>query len=44
MKRTLVILAMIIIAGATITSCAASRGAKGGGCKGTQGYIGYGHR
>ena len=43
MKRTLVILAMVILAGATITSCAASRGAKTG-CKGTQGYIGYGHR
>jgi predicted small secreted protein len=42
MKRTLVILAMIVIASATITSCASSRGT--GGCKGTQGYIGYGHR
>jgi hypothetical protein len=42
MKRTLVILAMIVIASATITSCATSRGQ--GGCKGTQGYIGYGHR
>lgn len=42
MKRTLVILAMIVIASATITSCASSRGQSG--CKGTQGYIGYGHR
>jgi hypothetical protein len=43
MKRTIVILAMVILAGAAITSCTASKGARGG-CKGTQGYIGYGHR
>lgn len=43
MKRTIVIVAMVILASAAITSCAASKGARGG-CKGTQGYIGYGHR
>ncbi|WP_262711650.1 hypothetical protein [Niastella caeni] len=43
MKRTIVILALVIMASAAFTSCAASRGAKGG-CKGTQGYIGYGSR
>jgi len=40
MKRTLVILAMVLFAGAVITSCTATKG----GCKGTQGYVGYGSR
>lgn len=39
MKRTIVIVALVIFACATITSCAAT---KGSGCKGTQGYVGYG--
>jgi predicted small secreted protein len=43
MKRTIVIVALVIFACATITSCAASRGARGG-CKGTAGYVGYGSR
>lgn len=41
MKRTIVIVAMVIFACAAITSCAAT---KGGGCRGTQGYVGYGSR
>ena len=40
MKRTIVILIMILMAGAALTSCTATKG----GCNGTQGYVGYGHR
>jgi predicted small secreted protein len=39
MKRTIIIVALVIFACAAITSCAAT---KGSGCKGTQGYVGYG--
>ena len=39
MKRTLVILAVIVLASAAFTSCTVT---KGGGCKGTQGFVGYG--
>ncbi len=40
MKRTLVILALVILAGVTITSCTASKG----GCAGSRGYVGYGSK
>jgi len=40
MKRTLVILALVMLMGAALTSCTASRG----GCKGTAGMVGYGSR
>jgi hypothetical protein len=40
MKRTLVILVMVIFACATITSCTATKG----GCYGTKGLVGYGSR
>jgi hypothetical protein len=40
MKRTLVIVALVILIGSVFTSCAASKG----GCKGTAGYVGYGYR
>jgi predicted small secreted protein len=40
MKRTLVILVMAILVSAVVTSCASSKG----GCYGTQGFVGYGHR
>lgn len=40
MKRTLVILALIILAGVTITSCTASKG----GCASSRNYVGYGSR
>lgn len=44
MKRTFVIIAVALLAITTITSCASSRGMNKGGCKGTQGFIGYGSR
>lgn len=40
MKRTVLILALVIAAAATITSCTAQKG----GCKSSQGYVGYGNR
>jgi predicted small secreted protein len=40
MKRTIIVIAMILFAGAAITSCTAQKG----GCKGTAGYVGYGSR
>ena len=40
MKRTIVILAIVVLASAAFTSCTATKG----GCKGTQGYVGYGGR
>ena len=42
MKRILTIIALITIIAATVTSCTASR--YGGGCRATQGMIGYGSR
>lgn len=39
MKRTIIVLALICVAAVGITSCTAQ-----GGCKGTQGYVGYGNR
>jgi len=40
MKAKLLILALLIAAGLTMTSCTSSRS----GCKATAGYVGYGHR
>jgi len=40
MKRTIVILVMVILASAAFTSCTATKG----GCRMTQGYVGYGSR
>ena len=39
MKRTLVIVALVILIGSMFASCAASKGA----CPGTSGYVGYGY-
>jgi len=39
MKRTFIVLALICIAAIGISSCTAQ-----GGCRGTQGYVGYGSR
>ena len=39
MKRTLIILAIVVLASAAFTSCSVT---KGGGCRGTQGFVGYG--
>jgi hypothetical protein len=40
MKRTIIALALICVAAIGITSCTAQKG----GCKATQGYVGYGSR
>ena len=40
MKKTLLIVTLVIAVAASITSCTAQKG----GCKSTQGYIGYGSR
>ena len=39
MKKTIIALAIICIAAVGLTSCTAQSG-----CKGTQGYVGYGNR
>jgi hypothetical protein len=39
MKRTLVIIALVVLIGSAFASCAASKGA----CPGTSGYVGYGY-
>ena len=41
MKRTFVIALFAVATLFTVASCTATRG---GGCKGTQGFIGYGSR
>jgi hypothetical protein len=41
MKRVLVILALMITTAAFMTSCSASKASAKGGCKATQGMIGY---
>lgn len=38
MKQVLLILAIVILAGITISSCTASKG----GCASSRGYVGYG--
>jgi hypothetical protein len=38
MKRTLVILALVILIGSAFASCASTKGS----CPGTGGYVGYG--
>ncbi|MGB8191249.1 MAG: hypothetical protein WCF67_04975 [Chitinophagaceae bacterium] len=40
MKRTLLILTLVIAAAVSLTSCTAQKG----GCKASQGYVGYGGR
>lgn len=40
MKRTLLIIAVVLAAAVSITSCTAQKG----GCKSTAGYVGYGSR
>lgn len=40
MKRTIIILALIVLASAAFTSCTATKG----GCRSNQGYVGYGSR
>lgn len=40
MKAKFLILALLIVAGFSITSCTSSKS----GCKATEGYVGYGHR
>ncbi|HYF31461.1 MAG TPA: hypothetical protein VD993_10115 [Chitinophagaceae bacterium] len=40
MKRTLIVLTLVLAVAATVTSCAAQKG----GCKSSQGYVGYGNR
>ncbi|MDR3714570.1 MAG: hypothetical protein P4L51_17285 [Puia sp.] len=42
MRKTILILVLAVTATAIFTSCASSRGM--GGCKSTQGYVGYGSR
>ena len=39
MKRTLVIVALVVLISSVFASCAASKGA----CPGTSGYVGYGY-
>jgi hypothetical protein len=40
----MLILSMMAMALAVMTSCASYRGSERSGCKATQGYIGYGSR
>jgi hypothetical protein len=44
MRKTVLIFAMIAICAAMFSSCASYRGSERGGCKATQGYVGYGSR
>ncbi len=44
MKRTLVILSIVIATAVAFTSCAAGGRSQKGGCHLNQGYIGYGNR
>ena len=45
MRKTIVILTFALAIAATFTSCASSRGAGAhGGCKMSQGFVGYGGR
>ena len=41
MKAKFLLIGLLFACGVAMTSCAASRG---GGCKTSQGFIGYGHR
>lgn len=43
MKRTLVIALFAVMALVTVSSCVSSKSARGG-CKQTQGFMGYGAR
>jgi len=40
MKRRILIIALIAVAAFAVSSCASQRG----GCKATQGFLGYGSR
>jgi len=41
MRKTIVIVAIAIIAAATFSSCASTYGTSRNGCKMSQGYVGY---
>jgi len=42
MKKSILILVLVATATAFITSCSSYRGTERGGCRSTQGYVGYG--
>jgi predicted small secreted protein len=43
MRKTILILVLIVALTEVITSCASYNRSSGNGCKATQGYVGYGH-
>jgi hypothetical protein len=44
MRKTVLFIAIIAVASSIFTSCASYRSSGRGGCKATQGYVGYGSR
>lgn len=44
MRKTVLIIAIIVVASSIFTSCASYRSSGKSGCKATQGYVGYGSR
>jgi hypothetical protein len=44
MRKSVLIIALIAVATTLFTSCASYRSSGKGGCKATQGYVGYGSR
>jgi predicted small secreted protein len=44
MRKTVLIIAIVALASTIFTSCASYRSTGKGGCKATQGYVGYGSR